>query len=373
MDNSTGGMKPRYVVRFTRKGRVYYRYIPPDKAVEAGIVERCMLDRDKRKAYAQAEKYNALVDAWRDDNREKFDLLASDRSFTGLVKLYKSSNEFSELQNTTKQQYEYWLRLASDHLSMTNDYRKISGADAMRVYSAISDKFGVVLANRVLAVCRRLYSYAIRMDIAQDNPWRKVKAQKEEARRVVWTRDQVVKFLDVAYSEWETRSIGLIAQMCYEWCQRVGDMRMLTWEAINFDEGYVKLTQSKRRAQVKIPISESLLEMLKQQNGALDFQPYVAPNVVDSLKPFNLYRISGWVNRIKEKAGLPSELRLADLRRTGTTEMVEAGVPLPQIMAVTGHSTPASVTPYMKNSLTSASSACRLRTTHRQEVHTNDR
>jgi len=365
--------KPRYVVRYTRSGRVYYRYIPPDSAVKAGIVDRCMLDRNKAKAYAQAEKFNALVDAWRDDNREKFDLLAGDKSFVGLAKLYKTSSEFKELQETTQQQYDYWLRLASEQIPQHVMYRDVSGARASQVYDAIAEDKGSVLANRVLAVCRRLYSYAIRMDIATDNPWRKVSARKEEARRVVWTKDQVIKFLNTAYSDWNTRSIGLIAQMCYEWCQRVGDMRLLTWDAINFDEGYAKLVQSKRRAQVKIPISESLLEMLKQQNGALDFQPYVAPNVVDSLKPFNLYRISGWVNKIKEKADLPSELRLADLRRTGTTEMVEAGVPLPQIMSVTGHSTPSSVTPYMKNSLTSATEACTLRSAHRQEVHSNGR
>ena len=367
------GDLPRYVQRFTRSGRVNYRFNPPQSLVDAGVVDRCMLDSEKRKAVAQAKKFNDLIDLYRADRMEKFELLSRDRSFTGLIKTYKSSNEFTQLADTTKNQYEYWLRLASEQLPKRGEcnYKNVTGATALAVYSHFSNQYGVVLANRILAVCRRLYSFAIRMDIADANPWRKVQAKREEARRVVWTRDQVISFLDTAYAEWETRSIGLIAQMCYEWCQRVGDMRMLTWDAINFDEGYVKLVQSKRRAQVKIPISDPLLEMLKQQNGALDFQPLVAPNVVDKMKPFNIYRISGWVNKIKAQAGLPDELRMADLRRTGTTEMVEAGVPLPQIMAVTGHSTPASVTPYMKNSLTSATEACTLRYAHRQEVHNN--
>ena len=368
------GDLPRYVQRFTRSGRVQYRFNPPQSLVDAGVVSRCMLDSEKRKAMAQAKKLNELVDAYREDRTEKFELLSRDSSFIGLVKTYKSSNEFNGLSDTTKNQYEYWLRLAGERLPKRGEcnYKHITGAKASEVYSLIMNDFGVVLANRVLAVCRRVYSFAIRMDIASDNPWRKVQTRKEEARRVVWSKDQVTKFLDVAYSDWNTRSVGLIAQMCYEWCQRVGDMRNLTWDSINFDEGYVKLVQSKRRAQVKVPISPDLLEMLKEQNGALDFQPLVAPNVVDNMKPFNVYRISSWANKIKEKAELPPELRLADLRRTGTTEMVEAGVPLPQIMAVTGHSTPASVTPYMKNSLTSATEACTLRSAHRQEVHIHD-
>jgi integrase len=63
-------------------------------------------------------------------------------------------------------------------------------------------------------------------------------------------------------------------------------------------------------------------------------------------------------------AEIPNELRLMDLRRTGTTEMVESGVPLPQIMAVTGHANPQSVKPYLKNTYTSANNALTLRNNH---------
>ena len=61
------------------------------------------------------------------------------------------------------------------------------------------------------------------------------------------------------------------------------------------------------------------------------------------------------------EAGLSEELRLMDLRRTGTTQMVEAGVPMGQIMSVTGHSNPQSVKPYMKNTYASANSALTAR------------
>jgi integrase len=63
-------------------------------------------------------------------------------------------------------------------------------------------------------------------------------------------------------------------------------------------------------------------------------------------------------------AGLPEELRLMDLRRTGTTEMVEAGVGMAQIMSVTGHSNPQSVKPYMKNTFASANYALTTREMH---------
>ena len=41
--------------------------------------------------------------------------------------------------------------------------------------------------------------------------------------------------------------------------------------------------------------------------------------------------------------------------------MVEAGVPMGQIMAVTGHANPNSVKPYMKSTYTSANNALKER------------
>jgi len=52
---------------------------------------------------------------------------------------------------------------------------------------------------------------------------------------------------------------------------------------------------------------------------------------------------------------------LSDLRRTGVTEMVEAGVGMAQIMQVSGHASPNSVKPYLKNTLKGATFACDLR------------
>ena len=62
-----------------------------------------------------------------------------------------------------------------------------------------------------------------------------------------------------------------------------------------------------------------------------------------------------------DDAGLSSELQLRDLRRTGTTEMVDAGVSIGQIMSVTGHANPQSVKPYLKNTYVSANNALTAR------------
>ena len=152
--------------------------------------------------------------------------------------------------------------------------------------------------------------------------------------------------------------------MAYEWCQRLGDMRLLTWDNFDLAERKLYLEQSKRRSQVTLPIEDDLLEMLVQQEQDFGFQQYVVPRtmpVQGQYHPYSLERLSKAGRAVMREAGLSDELRLSDLRRTGTTQMVEAGVPMGQIMSVTGHSNPQSVKPYMKNTYASANNALTTR------------
>jgi integrase len=242
----------------------------------------------------------------------------------------------------------------------------MTGAIARRAYEEWLGR-GIYLANAVTAVSRKMYSFGMEMGYAETNPFSTFKRKTPHARNTVWTKEQLVQFLDVAYSEFKYRNIGLIVQMAYEWCQRVGDMRMLQFTTIDFDKSVLNLQQSKRRSVVHLPISLDLLEMLKQQKEEYDFQPYVAPYPTAKrgvYSPYSIVRLSKVARTVLNLAGLPTDLRISDLRRTGTTEMVEAGVSMGQIMSVTGHANPQSVKPYMKNTYASAENALTLRNNH---------
>ena len=201
---------------------------------------------------------------------------------------------------------------------------------------------------------------AEQMDFLLVNPMKAVKRMTQKPRQVMWTPDQVRTFLDMAYSEFKWRSIGLIVHMAYEFAQRVGDMRLLEWKNINFDARRLDLTQSKKRAEVHLPIEEDLYKMLQQQHEDFGFQEYVAPHVRPingAYRPYTNIEVSPIVNEIKSVCGLPDELQAMDMRRTAITEMVEAGVDSTQIMAVSGHTNPNSMKPYLKHTFTSANNA----------------
>ena len=279
-------------------------------------------------------------------------------SINDLVQLYYRSNDFDMLRDTTKNDYKYFLGVVS--ASVGNE--KFTGFTSRKAKWAYEEwvRRGVSFANHVATCASRVFNYAVEMEYAMQNPFTSIKRKPEIKRKVVWKHEDVLKFLDVAYSDFTTRNIGLIIQMTYEWCQRIGDMRTLEWEDIDFDDKVLTLEQSKRRAEVFLPISDDLMSMLHEQHKDFGFQRYVAPHVTPTrgvFYPYAMQRFSKNGRAVMRKAGLSEKLRLMDLRRTGVVQMVDKGVPLTNIMAVTGHANVASVKPYLKNTYTSANEA----------------
>ncbi len=288
-----------------------------------------------------------------------------------MIDSYKSSLEYRNLREETKANYDYLLTqiLATQVEGKTIgklNVNRLTTRMCTLAYDGWCER-GIHFANKTIAIAKLVYSHGLRMEMVKDNPFDAVRRRTPESRTVLWQKEQVQQLLDVAYSDFNTRNIGLIAHMAYEWCQRVGDMRVLRWDNLDLPKQRVHILQSKRRAEVYLPISDDLSEMLRQQEDDFGFQQYIAPrpNVIrGEYEPYTMYKLSKHGRSLIRAAGLPDTLRLSDLRRTGTTEMVQAGVGIGQIMSVTGHANPQSVKPYIKNTFDAANYALTQRNKH---------
>jgi integrase len=288
-----------------------------------------------------------------------------------LIAEYYASLDYRSLSVSSQRDYKYCINalLATTVRGKAVSKMYLKSMDSPRAqacYNGWAER-GVPFANHTHAVASKLYNFAIQLGHTDTNPFSKVSKRAHKARKVVWTREHINLFLNTAYGRFRWRSVGLIVQMAYEWCQRLGDMSHLTWDMYDADARVLYLEQSKRRAKVELPTTDALHEMLMQQKGDVDFQPYIAPRCLERkivAQPYNKYTLSVIAREIMNEAGLPEELQIMDMRRTGTMEMVDAGVSLPQIMSITGHACPSSVRPYIKNTLTSARNAAKLRFTN---------
>ena len=287
------------------------------------------------------------------------------KTFDDLVAYYRTTPQFLSLRLRTQRDYDYCIeRAVRTFLSPKvtfgrTNMGKISVSECKKAYQEWL-KSGIRTANATSTVVSILFNLAIELELVPNNPMRFVKKMQTQPRKVMWTADQVRLFCDTAYEEYKWRSIGLIVQMAYTFAQRIGDMRSLKWDSINFEERRLDLEQSKKRAEVHLPININMFRMLEQQHKDFGFQEFVAPHPFPrsgSYVNYNDKEISYIVNQIKDKANLPKELTARDMRRTAITEMVEAGVDTTQIMAVSGHNSPNSMRPYIKHTFNSASNA----------------
>ena len=353
---------PRYVQqRYTPKGVRTYRFNPPRQLVDSGIVSRKELGQDFNEAKILAQQLNKLIDEHRE--RQLTDLsVTRSTTLVQLCDVYLLSNDFNALRDSSKADYIYFLKILCSSLG-DRKWHTVSSRLAKRTYE-LWVRRGVSLANHVCSVASRVYNHATEMEYGNHNPFSTIRRKSTKPRRVVWTNEQVCQFLDYAYANYEYRSVGLIVQMAYEWCQRIGDMRLLKWSDLDMDKGQLTLEQSKRRSKVFLPIGDDLFHMLLQQRGEFGFQQYVCPNlkpVQGVFHPYSMERVSKVSRLVMRKIQLPDELRIMDLRRTGVTEMIDSGVPMGQLMSVTGHTNVQSVKPYMKHTFESAKNALNTR------------
>jgi integrase len=285
-----------------------------------------------------------------------------------VVSFYLTSRLYSDLAPKSQKDYAYHLdkvcstkvegRALGDY--MVRNLRSRHTNQAYQIWLAS----GLHTANHCKAVLSIAWKHAMRHDVMDNDPVRLVKMKATKPRRVMWTRDQVKQFLNVAYSEYKFRSIGFIVHMAYEWAQRIGDMRLLTWDKLDLDAQRLDLTQSKRGEAVHVPITDSLTKMLIKQKEDFGFQQYVAPMptpTVGYYPPYPIDRIDSAINAVKAAAGLPANITAMDLRRTAITEMIEAGVDMTGVMQVSGHKSPVSLAPYMVKTFSGASNALNKR------------
>jgi|TARA_B110000908_G_scaffold25393_1_gene29278 integrase len=287
-----------------------------------------------------------------------------------LIEFYINGPAYLRVSGTTQKDYYRNLYIAAGTVVASN--RKLGNVRICDLtvgmlnvgYEKWVANNGIRQANYIKSCLSIAWRHGMKYDIMTHNPVSLVETLPTKQRKVRWTREQIKTFLDVAYSKYEYFNLGLVVHMAYDWGQRVGDMRMLTWASLDLDSCQIDLTQSKRNADVHLPISKGLCRILHNQKDQLGFQEYVAPKVsLDRgiVRPYLINEISPNINKILDEANLPKHLTAMDLRRTCVTEMSAAGVDTVSMMNVTGHRNPASLKPYLVNTVEGAAKALSAR------------
>lgn len=355
--------------RFVRKTGNYFRYDPPNKAVVAGAV-KSKSGKDFDAIVKHANFYNEKYEEWiriRIETRKTY----KEGRVVHLINSYLNSTDYAALTPGVKKQYSIVL-----HMWET---KRIGGVEffnakiehittplVQRMYEQeLKSGSKPLQTNQIISVHRAVWNWGIRHGFNTLNPFTHIKKKSVPARKMMWTRAQVLSVLNTSFSKWEWRSAGIIFYCLYEWGQRVSDILNLKWSSVDLKEKTVTIVQSKKGVTVRLPISDGLLNILQQQWKEHPCRTYVAPRHRSSTTrdwvPYNIITIMHHYREIGEVAGIPKTLQLRDLRRTAITEVIENGGDLLTVMMMSGHTHAASVSPYFVHTLKGSTKAQEIR------------
>ncbi len=186
--------------------------------------------------------------------------------------------------------------------------------------------------NRDIAVLRILFNLAIRLGKAKTNPVAGVKLLPEhnlQIRVISW--EEEARYLEAA-----SQPLRDVATLILETGMRPGEVFRLRKEDVDLELGFLRIPTGKTHfAKRVIPLTQRGRVVLSRRMLEAKSE-WLFPSRYDPERPINWLR-KAHVLALR-KAGVHASFRLYDLRHTALTRMAMAGIDLPTLRELAGHS-----------------------------------
>jgi site-specific recombinase XerD len=326
-----GKFKVRYMVIKPQKGGHALYYWQPARVLrQFGFNTRRLAERTNRleDAIVEAERLNRELDRWREGLSEPS---IEPGSLPWLVRLYRNTELYTGLAEKTQRSYDQGIALL-ETWSKERENPPVTGLQTRHVRELLDTIDRPAMRHLAYRTLRLLLSFAVAEGHIERNPARGLRIRGLRAREIYWTTNQVEAFNKAAKAGGRA-SLALAAHLAVNLGQREGDVLRLAWS--QYEAGSFTLRQRKTGRSISIPATAELREVLA---GAAMMRK--SPTIViaeTTGQPYKEDHFRHEFARIRALAGLPTQLRFMDLRRTAVVRLAEAGCSVPEIAAVTGH------------------------------------
>ena len=305
-----------------RAGRWYFQ---PTRAMKLQGFQPRAFGTDVAEAMATTQRLNEEWDAVRKRGPAPAGVVPG--TVKWLIREYKCSDWFTRLAPRTREEGDRHIARIDAALGRVH-VATLRRRNIRRFHEKLMSARGRWQANEGAKWLRRMLSYAVELELRKDNPALRLELKHARPRRIVWTPEQVEVFKATAI-DMGRRYWALAVQLGYDTAADLGDILKLTWN--DFDGEGIAFRRSKTDAGLWVPLSAEGLRMLAET------EKHAVQIVVGDVKhrPISHRSFFGRIFReIRTAAGLPSDLRFRDLRRTVGTEISAGGG---QIHPITGH------------------------------------
>ena len=211
--------------------------------------------------------------------------------------------------------------------------KDISRRDVRELLDEIGDR-APIMANRVLALVRKMFNFGIERDWLETNPCHMVKRVAPERQRDrVLSEDEiraVWKALDA-----EDAIIAAVFRLRLMTAQRGGEVLGATWDEIDLTRGWwtIPAARSKNGLAHRVPLSSQAVKVLKVLRPLTEDSSWVFPS--PKKEDACIAHAQKAIERVVQRSGV--DFRGHDLRRTAASLMVGAGVPRLVVSKILNH------------------------------------
>ncbi len=238
------------------------------------------------------------------------------------------------------------------------------------LHRAITRRGHPYQANRVLALFSKMFSLAIRWQWRTDNPCKGVERNQEEKRHRYLSPAELTK-LTKALAEYKDQQASNIIRLLLLTGARRGEVEAAKWAQFDMTEGVWTKPGSttKQKTLHRVPLSAPARQLLSElraeaereaKKKGRDVSEYVFPgrgakgHRVELKKDWRELCIAAGIVGIetvkdargKERTVIAPTARIHDLRHTYASVLASAGLSLPIIGALLGHSQPQTTARY---------------------------
>lgn len=214
----------------------------------------------------------------------------------------------------------------------------------------------------------RIFDYAIKIDLIKENPCKKItipsakKDVKKEKKANYLSKNELKIFLEILNNH-ENKKIATFLRLLALSGARVGEILGLEWRSVNFEDGYISITQTLARGKNRrlyleapktagsvrdVPLDPTTIQWLKkwkmyQKRELLEsgFNSIHPNQLVFSSSENNsflqLSKPRKWLDTILKNSNL-TRITIHGLRHTYATMMLESGLTLKDVSERLGHS-----------------------------------
>lgn len=194
--------------------------------------------------------------------------------------------------------------------------------DVLSILDAIVDRGAPILANRVLALIRKIFNWGIGRDLVEHNPCLAVSRPSPERRR-----DRVLSELEIAalWQAWEQENVAVRAafQLLLLTAQRRSEVVQMRRADVHGDVWILAPEATKAKRGHTVPLSRSAQQILRSL-VLLDEDPWMIPSPRVAKAPLHADSLAHAARRVGRATGI--EWRIHDLRRTAASHMSALGV-----------------------------------------------